>query len=102
MKRVFDIVQERVSIAPGEPMFGYKANNVWHTINTKEVWQQAQDLAAALLTLQIKNEILVPEQQEKNCPYFAQQTGMAYCRHCNTTNRSNTYTVLSYVNTYRI
>ncbi len=65
MKRVFDIVQERVTIAPGEPMFGFKANNVWHTINTKEVWQQAQDLAAALLTLNLKNDILVPEQQEK-------------------------------------
>jgi long-chain acyl-CoA synthetase len=64
-QRLFDIVEERVRVAPESVMLAAKENGQWRTYSSKDVWDMACKLAGGLLSLGIANEQLTPELQEK-------------------------------------
>jgi len=64
-QRLFDFVETQVSERPAGVMLASKVNGAWQTLSCKEVWAQAQDMAAGILQLNINNAELNPERQEK-------------------------------------
>lgn len=64
-QRLFDFVENQVANRPSGVMLASKINGAWQTLSCKEVLSRSQNLASGLLTLGIRNEALVPEQQEK-------------------------------------
>lgn len=64
-QRLFDFVETQVAERPSGVMLASKINGIWQTISCKEVLKRSQELASGLLSLGIRNEQLVPEQQEK-------------------------------------
>lgn len=65
MKRLFDLAAAQESSRSGGVMLASKVNGAWNTLSCENVMQQARSLAAGLLGLDIRNEILEPEKQEK-------------------------------------
>ena len=64
-QRLFDFVETQVAQRPSGVMLASKINGAWQTINCKDVLNRSKNLAAALLSLDIKTDITNPEQQEK-------------------------------------
>lgn len=64
-QRLFDFVETQVAERPSGVMLASKINGIWQTISCKEVLKRSQELASGLLSLGIRNEQLLPEQQEK-------------------------------------
>lgn len=65
MHRLFDIVARRNHEDPQSVLLAAKENGNWRTYSTAEAWDMARRLAAGLLSLGIRNQVLEPEQQEK-------------------------------------
>lgn len=65
IRRLFDIISERTMRRPDAVMFGAKEGGAWRTYKSADVWDKAKKLCGGLLTLDIRNTILVPDQQEK-------------------------------------
>lgn len=62
---MFDIIAKRASEQPNSTLFAGKEHGSWRTYNSKEVWQTAEHLCGGLLSLNIQNKVLTPEEQEK-------------------------------------
>lgn len=65
MERLFDLAENQAAFRPGSTMLAAKKQGVWQTHSCKSVVREAAEFAAGLLMLNIKNEVLEPEQQEK-------------------------------------
>ncbi len=65
MKRLFDIVVNKAQEEPTATLLAAKENGTWRQYSCKEVMDTANALTGGLLSLNIANEQLVPEQQEK-------------------------------------
>lgn len=65
MERLFDLAENQAQLRPGSTMLAAKIGGVWQTKSCKSVVHEAAAFADALLTLEIKNQILEAEQQEK-------------------------------------
>lgn len=65
MERLFDLAENQAALRPGSTMLAAKRQGVWQTHSCKSVVKEAAEFAAGLLALNIKNEVLEPEQQEK-------------------------------------
>ncbi|MCB0697135.1 MAG: long-chain fatty acid--CoA ligase, partial [Chitinophagaceae bacterium] len=63
--RLFDIVQKRAQEQPSSIMLAAKEKGSWRTYSSAETWTMARDLCGGLLSLNLNNSILEPEQQEK-------------------------------------
>lgn len=65
MERLFDLAENQADLRPDSTMLAAKVNGVWQTCSCKSVVHEAQEFAAGLLTLNICDEVLKPERQEK-------------------------------------
>lgn len=65
MERLFDLAIKQAEERPGSIMLAAKHQGVWETLSCKAVADQAQQFAEGLLTLDLRLEVLEPEQQEK-------------------------------------
>lgn len=65
VKRLFDIVARRAAAKPAAIMLSAKEEGTWRTYTAGDVWDKANKLCGGLLTLDIRNQVLEPEQQEK-------------------------------------
>lgn len=64
-QRLFDFLENQVAERPSGVMFASKINGAWQTMHCKDVWNRARNMAAGLLNLDFKNDILEAEHQEK-------------------------------------
>ncbi len=62
---MFDIVAKRAQAQPGSVMLAAKENGSWRTYSSKEAWDISNNLCGGLLSLNLHNQVLEPEQQEK-------------------------------------
>ncbi len=65
IQRLFDIPAQRAAEDPEGIMLAAKENGNWTTYTSGEVWETARKLAGGILSLDISNQTLEPEQQEK-------------------------------------
>lgn len=65
VKRVFDIVKQRNDEEPDAVMLAAKEQGEWKTYSCSRIWRTAQQLCGGLLSLQVRNEPLNPDLQEK-------------------------------------
>lgn len=65
VKRIFDIMAKRVKQEPSSVLFAGKEQGVWRTYTTAQAWDMARHLCGGLQSLDIRNDILEPEHQEK-------------------------------------
>lgn len=65
VQRLFDIISKRAEVNPSAVLFGAKENGHWRTYNCSDAWTMANKLCGGLLTHNISNVVLEPEQQEK-------------------------------------
>lgn len=65
VKRIFDIMAKRVKQEPSSVLFAGKEQGVWRTYTTAEAWDMAKHLCGGLQSLDIRNDILEAEHQEK-------------------------------------
>lgn len=62
---MFDIVAKRAKEYPESVMLAAKENDAWRTYSSKASWDMSCNLCGGLLTLNLHNQVLEPEQQEK-------------------------------------
>ena len=62
---MFDIVAKRAQVLPGSVLLAAKENGNWRTYSSKETWDMSCSLCGGLLSLNLHNRVLEPEQQEK-------------------------------------
>src|SRR5690606_13101326 len=65
VKRIFDIVAKRVKEQPSSVLFAAKEQGTWRTYTTAEAWDMAKKLCGGIQSLNIRNQVLEPDQQEK-------------------------------------
>lgn len=65
VQRVFDIVAKRAQEQPSSVLLAAKENGSWRTYKTDQVWDMARKLCGGLESLNLRNNILTPEFQEK-------------------------------------
>lgn len=65
IQRLFDIVAKRALEEPGAELLAAKENGKWRTYSCSEVWETSRKLCGGLLTLNISNQVLEPDKQEK-------------------------------------
>lgn len=63
--RLFDIVSKRAEEQPASVLFAAKEQGSWRTYNSAEVWDKARKLSGGIQSLNIRNAVLEPDEQEK-------------------------------------